>query len=209
MSPCQHLCSDRLRHSCCCCYCCYPRTSQNPPLPVVLAERWLTRKVRTVAPFAYSTGGVTSHILLQKNTNKKSPADSQSDEGAGSSRRPLYLKTQTSSCLWNFFPWDPSCAAESQENSLSLLRLNAGRFSPKASATLGTCRTLSIRLNLNQFARYVICEQECLDRARTQDLNWGQKVSVSNYTSWNLCHYGLNFTIKGHLSLFITAVLWL
>lgn len=92
MSACQPLCSDRLKHSCCCCYCCCP----PPPLSPLYMRKdgMIDTQVGIVAPFAYSVGGVASPVFIrwQKIIIKKSPADSQSDEGAGSSRRLFILK---------------------------------------------------------------------------------------------------------------------
>lgn len=155
-----------------------PQILPNPPsLMCSRKDGMIDTQVGIVAPFAYSTVGVASRIFipLQKNTNKKTPSWQPEWWRCRKQPTPLYLETQTSSCLWNFSSWDASRAAESRGNSLTLPRLNTGRFSPKDSAARGMCRTLSIYLNLNQFATYLICAHDLRNEGAEAGFELGPK----------------------------------
>lgn len=94
MSACQLLCSDRLKHSCCCLLL-LPPHRPRPALSVVLAERsqdWHSSWDCCTVCIFHRVSRILHFHTIAKNKNKKSPADSRSDEGAGSSRRLFILK---------------------------------------------------------------------------------------------------------------------
>lgn len=118
------LCPPVSLSACCCCHCSCPPPPPPPNPPSLLYSRndgVIDTQVGIVAPFAYSTRGVASRIFhtAAKNTNKKNgPADSQSDEGAGSSRRLFIFKRR------------PPLVSETSPPGTRLVLLSHGKRTP-------------------------------------------------------------------------------